>query len=249
MATDVTEFMGEAESEHRTQFLVQISFTLALLGWLIIGSTLNNIIFGSFPLKLALPEWQLGLIATLLSSGFNLLVGAALIVLALLINPKDQVLQKWQHTLSWLAGLFAILLVLMIPLQFFVGSRALKAQTVETFAGVNKLKGIVKGISALKSEPELRAYVASLPDAPRLPAKFDADFPVIKQRAIENITAQINAGINNLEIQKTKSVQVFLREAIRNTAQAILMATAFSVLANLSGKASNRVTKFFNAIL
>lgn len=249
MVTDITDFMEESDSEQQNHFLFKISFALALLGWLIIGSTLNTIIFSAFPLKLALPEWQLSFITALLSSSFALLVGSVLIVLALLINPKDNVLQRWHLTLSRLAGLFAILLVLVIPLQFFVGSRALKGQTVEAFTAINKLKGIVKGISAVKSEPELRAYVASLPNPPALPAKFDADFPVIKQRAIENITAQINAGINNLEIQKTKSVQVFLREAIRNTAQAILMATAFSVLANLSGKASNRVTKFFNAIL
>jgi hypothetical protein len=43
---------------------------------------------------------------------------------------------------------------------------------------------IAKGISAVNSEAELRAYVASPPNAPALPAKFDAAFPVIKQGAI-----------------------------------------------------------------
>jgi hypothetical protein len=205
--------------------------------------------FNSFPLKLATPEWQLSLITALLSSGFAFLVGAVLIALALLFNPKEQVLQKWQRIVSRLSGFFVILLVLMIPLQFFLGSRALNSQTISTFEAINRLKGVVKGISAVNSEPELRSYVASLPNPPALPAKFDAAFPVIKQRAIENISAQINAATYNSEIQKSQALQVFLKEGIRNTAQAILMAAAFSLIANTSGKASNKVTRFFTAIL
>jgi hypothetical protein len=36
------------------------------------------------------------LIGTLLSSGFSFLVGATLIVVAQLLNPKDSTLQSWQ---------------------------------------------------------------------------------------------------------------------------------------------------------
>jgi len=88
--------------------------------------------------------------------------------------------------------------------------------------------------------------VASLPNPPALPTKFDAPFAVIKQRAIDNIQAQINGAGNNIEIQKSLAIQLFLKEAIRNTAQAILMAAAFSVFANLSSKARNSVTRFFD---
>jgi len=72
---------------------------------------------------------------------------------------------------------------------------------------------------------------------------------VIKKRAIENITAQINTAQNNLETQKSQALQVFLKEAIRNTAQAILMAAAFSALANLSSGTNNVVTRFFCSLL
>jgi hypothetical protein len=216
---------------------------------LIIGSALNTIIFNSFPLNLSTPEWYLSLIAALISSGFPFLVGAVLIALALLFNPKENILQKWQLMVIRLAGLFAILMVLVIPLQFFLGSRALNGQTIRAFEAINNLKGIVTRISAINSEPELRVYAASLPNAPALPAKFDAAFPVIQQRAIANIKAQINAAQNNLEIQKSQALQVFLKEAIRNTAQAILMAAAFSALANLSSGTNNVVTRFFCSLL
>ena len=248
MSSEEIGLISESDSDRRKRLWLKTSFAVAIVGWLIIGSTLNTIIFNSFPLKLATPEWQLSLIAALLSSGFAFLVGAVLIALALLFNPKEQVLQKWQRIVSRLSGFFVILLVLMIPLQFFLGSRALNSQTIKTFEAINNLKGVVKGISAVNSEPELRAYVASLPNPPALPAKFDAAFPVIKQRAIDNISAQINAATYNIDIQKSQALQVFLKEGIRNTVQAVLMAAAFSVMANLSGKAGNVVTKFFYAL-
>jgi cytochrome b561 len=248
MTAEEIELLSESDSDRRKRLWFKTSFAVAIVGWLIIGSTLNTIIFNSFPLKLATPEWQLSLIAALLSSGYAFLVGAVLIALALLFNPKEQVFQKWQRTVSRLSGFFVILLVLIIPLQFFLGSRALNSQTISAFEAINSLKGVAKRISAVNSEPELRSYVASLPNPPALPAKFDAAFPVIKQRAIENISAQINAATYNSEIQKSQALQVFLKEGIRNTAQAILMAVAFSAMANLSGKAGNAVTKFFDSL-
>jgi len=254
MALDHDGFIEEMESvsepnsfQHRLP--VELSFILALLGRIIIGSTLNVVIFNSFPLKLATSEWQLSLIGALLNSSFALLVGLTMIVFAQCLIAEDQTLKNWQLLASRFAALFAILLVLIIPFQYFLGARILKQQTISTVAAVSNLQGIAKGISAVNSEPELRSYVASLPNPPALPAKFDAAFPVIKQRAIENISAQINAATYNSEIQKSQALQVFLKEGIRNTAQAILMAAAFSLIASTSGKASNKVTRFFTAIL
>ena len=249
MTAEQIELINESNAARRLRLWSKTSFTLAVLGWLIIGSALSTIIFNSFPLNLATPEWYLSLIAALISSGFPFLVGAVLIALALLFNPKENILQKWQLMVIRLSGLFAILMVLVIPLQFFLGSRALNGQTSRAFEAINNLKAIARRISSVNSEPKLRVYVASLPNAPALPAKLDAAFPVIKKRAIENITAQITTAQNNLETQKSQALQVFLKEAIRNTAQAILMAAAFSALANLSSGANNAVTRFFCALL
>jgi hypothetical protein len=248
MPIDEIGLISESDSDRRRRIWSQTSFAIAILGWLIIGTTLNTIIFNSFPLKLAAPEWQLSLISAFLSSCFAFLVGAILIALAPLFNPKDQMLLDWQRTMSRMAGLLAILMLLIIPLQFFLGSRALNGQTIKTIEAVNNFKGIAKRIGTINTEPELRAYVASLPNAPTLPAKFDAPYPVIKQRAIENITAQVNAATNNVEAQKSESLQLFLKEAIRNASQAVLMAAAFSALANLSANTRNVVTKFFHSL-
>jgi hypothetical protein len=85
---------------------VELSFILALLGWIIIGSTLNVVIFNSFPLKLATSEWQLSLIGALLNSSFALLVGLTMIVFAQCLIAEDQTLKNWQL----LASRFAVCL-------------------------------------------------------------------------------------------------------------------------------------------
>jgi hypothetical protein len=179
----------------------------------------------------------------------NILIGSTLIIVAQLLNTKEKTLQNWQLIVSRFAAWLAVLLIIIIPLQFFLGSTALKQQAIPATEAVNKLKDIAKGISNVNSESELRSYMASLPNPPALPSKFDAAFPVVKERAIQNINAQINATVNNADLQKSQALQVFLKEAVRNTAQAILMATAFSILANLSGRATNIVTRFIYSLI
>jgi hypothetical protein len=65
MAAEHIELINESHAARRARLWSKTSFTLAVLGWLIIGSALNTIIFNSFPLKLATPEWHLSLIAAL----------------------------------------------------------------------------------------------------------------------------------------------------------------------------------------
>ena len=235
------ESMAESSLQQSRRTRSQYSLALGLVGWLIIGSALNAMIFASFPLKLATAEWQLNLIGTLLSQSFNLLIGASLVVLARLLNSKDKTLRGWQRMVSRLASWLVVIHILAIPTQYYLGARVLKNQAISAAEGIDTLKNFSKGISATNSEPEFRTYVASVSNAPVLPAKFDAAFPVIKQRAIQNITAQINAATTKFETQKAEGIQAFLKEAIRNTAQAILMAAAFSALANLSGTSANPV--------
>ena len=245
-ADEELEFINESDSEGRSRIKTKISIAIALVGWLLIGFNINSIIFSSFPLKLAQPEWQLDFIATLLSTSTSLLFSATLIILSQGLNSREKILKDWGRTVTRLASLFAVVLVLSIPFQFYIGSRALKNQTIRTYETINKLKAMLKGISAVNSELDFRLYLGSLPNPPRLPAKFDDAFPVIKKRAIDNMQSQINTASENIKSQKSQALQIFLKEAIRNTAQAILMAAAFSVLAGLNQKSENVVTKLFN---
>jgi len=155
----------ESGSEGPSRLKAKTAAAISMIGWLLIGFSLNAIIFSSFPVKLATPEWQLNLIAALISSSPSLLIGATLIALALVVNPEAQILKDWNLAVARSASWLAVVLVLIIPLQFYQGSRALKNQTNSAYEAINKLKSISKGISRLNSEADLRLFVASLPRA------------------------------------------------------------------------------------
>lgn len=243
----------QLDEKHRSTKRIELrdktTLTVGVLGWLIASSSITAILFNSLPLQLASPEWQLNLIGALLNASSTLLIAASMIALSHLLNPQDKILSRWAAAASKLASWYVIALVAFIPLQFFLGTRIMKTQEQAMVKPLNELKTISGKIKTINSEADLRAYLASLPNPPSLPAKFDADFPVIKQRAIDNIQAKINAGHNTLELQASQQKQIFFKEAVRNTAQLILMAAGFSAVANLSSKARNFITDIFSGLL
>lgn len=238
------ERMAKSDTVRRRNIRTKLSYTLGILGWLIIGYALNNIIFTSLPLGLASLEWQLNFFSSFISSSFNILTGSTLIIVAQLFNTKQRSLLKWQAFVSNLAAWLAIVLLLIIPLQIFLGLRALNEQKLPTVNAINNLRGTISRINTISTEPELRAYLASIPNPPTLAYKPDAAFPASKQQAIDYIKADINVKTNAADSKNSQAVQTFMKEAVKNASQAILMATAFSVLANLSNSANNFVTRF-----
>jgi hypothetical protein len=248
-AADENDVFIESDTESRSRLKAKVAIAIALIGWLLIGFNINSILFNSFPLKLTQPEWQLDFIAQLLSTCTSFLFAATLITLSQVFNPKEQILKDWNRTLTRLASLFAVVLVLSIPLQFYLGSRVLSNRTISAFESINKIKSIVKQVSSINSEADFRLYVGSLPNPQQLPAKFNVPFSVVKQRALENLQGQVNTATENMQTQKSQALQTFLKEAVRNTAQCILMAAAFSVLAGLNPKSANIVTRLFDKLL
>jgi hypothetical protein len=126
-----------------------------------------------------------------------------------------------------------LLIIILIPIQIVSGIRALQAQTQLILGEVVELKNIIKGIKATGNEAELRAFMASLPNPPKLPAKFDAPFPMIKANAIINLEATVNRALNDAETQRRDNSQNLIREYVRNAIQSLLLAAAFSMVAGL----------------
>lgn len=238
--------LSQANSSKIPRLWIELSHVIAIAGWVVIASTINSMIFSALPVLLSSPEWQLSLIGTFLSSSVPLLIGSVLVCLGSALNHRDNRLKRWRNSITAFAAAFSIVLVVILPLQFYCGKRVLDRQAMQGLDEINQLKTITKGLRAVSSELELRSFVASLPNAPELPAKFDLPLPVLKAKAIESVQSRINLQSNNLVARKSQALQAFLKEAVRNTAQLILMAAAFSSLASLSSRSMNLVTRFFS---
>jgi hypothetical protein len=199
-----------------------------LAGWALIGSALNTILFSALPLKLAESAWQLKMIGQTLSSSTFLLIGVLLVCCARTLNPSDTSLRSRADLLRVLAGWFAILLILFIPLQLYAGIRALRQLEATEDQALSELRKTILIVKSTTTEDELRSYLASLPDQPPLPARFDAPFQIVKERGLATLSANLNAATNRSELQRSQRWQTFIAEATRNAVHALLMAIGFN---------------------
>ena len=124
-------------------------------------------------------------------------------------------------------------MIILIPIQIFSGTKALQAQAQLILNEVVELRNIIKGIKVTGNEAELRAFMASLPNPPKLPARFDAPFPVIKEKAIIPLEGTVNRALKDAETQKRNNSQNLIREYARNAIQCLLLAAAFAMVAGL----------------
>lgn len=204
---------------------------IALGGWALIGSALNIIIFSSLPLKLIQPEWQLQLISNVLGNSNTILLGSLLVCGAVLLNLESAVLRKRSEQLRWFAGWFAILLIIIVPLQLYSGIKSMRA--VESFENqqLGQLQKVIQGLKSTNNESELRTFVAGLPTPPELPATLNAPFLEIKERALNNLTSELNKARYQVDEQRLQRWETFIGQSARNSIQAVFMALAFNGIA------------------
>jgi hypothetical protein len=218
--------------ERQTSIWEDGSLYLALGGWTVILSAATTFMFAILPPKLGQPVWQLNTISALLAASANILIGSLLISLARLFNPKDSQLKKNATFIRKLAGFIAVLMLVLIPFSLFAGSRAIKANETASKIALKEWTKQLRAVQSLASEADIRSWAASLPEPPLLPAVFEAPFPVIKNRLIENVTGKINSVQNQIEENFRGQWLGFLPDFARNSIQALLMAMGFSALSS-----------------
>jgi len=223
---------GSAESLLRSsrnvrQRVAQCLNTCAIL---VAFANLTPFVFSLFPLKLLDPFWQLGLSASILTTSIPILISFLLAIAALGFTPNSEILLNRYNTIARLSATLALMLLLTIPLQIYSGLNALNSKTQTVLDEVKTLKAIARRIQATNNEQQLRLYVATLPNAPSLPPKFDFPFPQVKQMVLENIEGIINKALNDSRSQKASAMQTFILECTRNSIQCLILSTAFTVI-------------------
>ena len=211
----------------------RVAQCLQVSAFLIAISSLNTFLFSLFPINGSRSTWLLAMSTSALSAATPLLISFLLIACAAGFDPNNRPITSRLKFICRASWWISLLIIILIPIQIVSGIRALQAQTQLILGEVVELKNIIKGIKATGNEAELRAFMASLPNPPNLPAKFDAPFPVIKANAITNLEATVNRALNDAETQRRNNSQTLIREYVRNAIQSLLLAAAFSMVAGL----------------
>ena len=224
----------------------KVAPSISLLGWLILASKALQFAFTAIPPKLLDPAWQLNVISGLLDASFPLLIGLLLMSVSRLMDRDDRHIAKGAGFARSLASALAIILVLSIPVQLYLGQKLLKTSNTPLFEQIATLNTISKGVQAAKNEQELRLFLANLPEPQPLPEKLDKPFKDVKEIILTNASSRINAIKTEIEKRHSQSTQTFITEFIRNLLLSLILATAFSVIPRLT---SSRRPNMLSALL
>ena len=195
------------------------------VGAVLLGSFLAGLI-NAAPPRLADPAWQLNLIGLLLGSGGMALIGSLLICLARVFDQSDRQIQNRALLVRKLATWVALGWLLLIPLQLFLGVRFINIQGSSELEQIQGIERVAKAVRDANSEFELRKAMALLPNQPPLPP-LTVPLPVAKANILAQFQKSINTAKNNQDLGSSNRLQIWLKEAFRNSIQSFLLAWGF----------------------
>jgi hypothetical protein len=198
------------------------------VGVVLLGSFLTGLI-NAAPPRLADPAWQLNLIGLLLGSGGMALIGSLLICLARVFDQSDRQIQNRALLVRKLATWVALGWLLLIPLQLFLGVRLINSQGSSELEQIQGIERVAKAVRDANSEFELRKAMALVPNQPPLPP-LTVPLPVAKANLLAQFQKTINTAKNNQDLGSSNRLQIWLKEAFRNSIQSLLLALGFLAL-------------------
>ena len=121
-------------------------------------------------------------------------------------------------------------MLVTIPMSLFAGYKAIKGNEAASKIALKEWNKQLATAKSFSSEADLRNWSASLPEPLILPPVFSSPFPVVKQRLVDNLTGKVNSINNQIEANYRGQWLSFLKDLLRNSIQALLLALAFSAL-------------------
>lgn len=207
-----------------------ISFSLFAGGLVLSLASLNQICFSAFPLALLKPEWQLGFVGSIISNGVVALIGFLLICTSEAFDRNSASLANRVLLAKNVSYWVAIAYFLFIPIMSFSGVKLIRQRAALEEANLTQWKKLSSGVKAAASEADLITLLKSLPQAPRLPSKFDAPFQVVKEKIQSQVDSRLNALKNEVDIARSNRWQTFLVEVFNNIITAFLLGIGFAAM-------------------
>ena len=203
----------------------------SVVGLVSIGLGLLVLVFGSFPVRLLDPVWQLQLSGALTAAGFSLLVGTLLICTASAFSAASTPIGGNVKLLRPICTWVAVLYLVLIPIQLYAGVRVLRQKSSEEDRTAASWKKFKRQLEATSNEQELRSLLGQLPQPINLPAKLDQPFTPFKRRIVAEADSRFNALAYQTGQARSQRLQAFICEAANNSLKSLLFATGFAAFA------------------
>jgi hypothetical protein len=191
--------------------------------------------------------------------GVNALMGAVLLVLAQLLNPKEVALEQRVRLVRRLASWAAIGFVLLIPLQAYSGVTLLRERTRRESRELDQIEQATKAIEAATTESDLRIAIGRFPGSPpNLPARFNQPFGELRDRLADQLRPRLKEAEDRLAEARRNRWQAWLKKWLRDGVYSLFLALGFAaigqagpdrptLLAALFGRRANELWKPFES--
>jgi hypothetical protein len=212
--------------------LRDIAAALYWAGFALFGAYITNLLLVAWPLALLQPAWQERLARGLVEGAIYPLVGACLVLLAGLLDPKHDALARRVRRVRALAMGAALGFALLIPLQTLAGVRLLRAAAADGQQRLQQVRRATEAMEKSTTASELRSAILQIPgiEAPQLPATFNRPVPELRARLVERLRPQIKAVENRLEEELAQRWQNWLLKALRDALMAGFFAVGFAAI-------------------
>jgi len=215
------------EQEQKIQIRIATVQYINLAGWGLIFFSLTALIFASIPFEISRPAWQFGFYKSIINNVAIVLVGAVLLIVAKLLNPKDPMVRAHADFIQSISPAIAVGLVLLVPLQIYSGVAGIYDQKILESKRVNSIRKVMLGIENSNNEAELRDSIMRMPNPPDLPQTFDMPFPTLQKVALRSLRIRLSAELDQIKIIDLNRWQAFALECLRNSIQVLIMAMVF----------------------
>lgn len=228
-AMDGTDAVSSSKS--RIHLKKDAAQAFSAIGLVCIGLGLLALVFGSLPLRLVDPAWQLQISSAFTSAGFFLLIGTLLVCSAEAFPVASAPLNDRVRLLRKLCTWMAVLYLVLIPVQLYAGVRVLRQKSSEEGNAQAFWQKFKRQLEATSNEQELRTALGKLPQPINLPPKLDQPFADFKDTIINQSDSRFKALAYEAEQARLKRLQDFIGEAANNCLHALLFAAGFAALA------------------
>jgi hypothetical protein len=180
-AADHSTDPGEArEGSDLPQILLVVGLSLFLVFLIRTAGTL-------LPFQALEPGWHLAVISGLLGSSVYPIVGVAMVVVAVWLDPRNPQASRWLARCRRYSYLACLGYLLILPLQFSAMLRMDVRSEIPANREMAAISTIQRQIINSRSLAELGEALARLPGSPRLPADFKRSLPEFRQEVASEI--------------------------------------------------------------
>jgi len=209
------------------------------------------VVLALFPLRLADRQWQLGVLANLVSNGSWILIGLVLLHLASVLEPRNRALS--QRLMLWrrLAALAAVGYLLIAPLQVAItwigvdASRNTRERLISN--SETQLQAYRDALMGSTNLTDLKERLGAIPGAPPLPEQA-SQLPYAEVR--ERLLLQLNQVESRFRqrveaLPPAPNVLELARQTARGAIASLMLALGFaSGSEGLFGQAFGRRDQF-----